>query len=308
MGGGLTNFPGGVSSFGMPVFAGPTIPPSTGTYFFVDSGTGVSTNSGLTPQEPLATIDQAVNKCTADAGDVVIVFPGHAETISAATSLVLDVNGMAVIGLGWGDIRPTLTFSATASRVPISGDGVLVENLLMVSSIANVVSAVTITGDYVIFRGNEIRSGGATTEFLQFLDIDASTGSIVEFNKLIASSTAGSSDGIRVDATVNCTIRYNEIRGDFTTTAAIDGNVGTGAASTDIAIIGNFIENLDTTAGLLLDMHDSTTGIVSHNHGYTLFATAPETAWDPGNCLSNRNYVVNAVDESGLIIPEVLST
>ena len=52
---------------------------------------------------------------------VLIVFPGHAETISSATSLVMDTIGVYVVGLGKGALRPTLTFSADTSTIADSG-------------------------------------------------------------------------------------------------------------------------------------------------------------------------------------------
>lgn len=304
-----TRFPHGLSSMGVPLIgSGASIPATTGTYFFVDSGTGASGNAGTDSTAPLATIDQAIGKATASAGDVIVVFPGHAETIASATSLVCDVAGLQIIGLGHGRNRPVLSFSATASRIPITADNVVIENLVFLGAVADIVSGITITGDYVTLRNCEVASGGAALEFLQFIDIDASTGSTLEGCRIIASATAGSAAGIRVDATVDCTIRNCEIRGDFTTTAAIDGNVGTGAASTNIAVIGNLIENLDATAGLLIDMHDDSTGIIAYNSMFTLFTTAPETAFDPGDCLCTENYVVNDENESGTIVPVTLST
>jgi hypothetical protein len=303
-----SRYPHGVYSYGVPVMGGGVqIPPTLGNYYFVDSGTGSSGNTGTDASAPLATIDQAVNKCTASNGDVIIVNAGHAETISAATSLVLDVAGVTVIGLGHGRNRPVLSFSGTASRIPISADNVRVENLVFLGAIADIVSGVTITGDDVTLRGCDFEVGSAILEFLQMLDIDAATRAVVENCRFIANATAGTNNAIRLDATVDCTIRYNEFRGDYTT-AAISGNAGTGAASTNAAVIGNLIENRDTTAGLLLDHHDDTTGITAYNQGFTLFATAPETAFDPGDTLNTENYVVNAIDESGTIVPTSLST
>lgn len=302
----ITRFPNGVSSFGMPVMGG-GVPITLGTYFFVSSVIGNNGYDGLSPDAPLATIDAAVNKCTASKSDVIIVLPGHAENIAAATSLVLDVAGVTVFGLGAGHLRPTLTFTATASRIPISADGVTVENILCVGGVADIVSGITVTGDDVTLRRVDMRSGSATLEFLQFLDVDAAARATIEGCKIIASSTAGSNTGIRVDATDFLTIRACELRGDFTT-AAISGNTGSAAASTNIAVIGCLIENLDTTAGLLIDHHDNTTGINSDVRGFTLFATAPETAFDPGATLNTEVYVVNAIDESGTIVPTTLST
>lgn len=304
---GFTHFPNGVTSFGLPmIYAGPSIPVNPwGNYFFVNSTGGDDGKAGTSPGKCFATIDAAVNEATA--GDVIIVAPGHTETIAAATTLVLDEDEISVIGLGHGSLRPTLSFSTTASRIPISGDGIRFENFLCVGAVADIVSGITVTGDDCILRGIEVRSGGAVLEFLQFIDIDAATRPVLEFCKVVASSTAGSNTGLRVDACVDPTIRFNEFLGDFTT-AAVSGNAGTGAASTGVQCYGNFVQNLDATAGLCIDMHDDSTGIIMDNRMFTLFTTAPETVFDPGDCLCCENYVVNDEDESGTIVPVTLST
>lgn len=304
----ITNFPNGVSSFGIPLMgSGPFIPPTTGAIFFVHSGTGNNGHSGKSPDQPLATIDAAVNKCTANKGDQIIVMPGHAENISSATSLVLDVAGILVVGLGWGRLRPTLSFTNAAGRIPISAANVVVDNLVFLGAVADVVSGITITGNDVILRNCEMASGGAALEFLQFLDIDAASRVRVQNCRIIASATAGTNTGIRIDATDDLVIEGCELRGDFTT-AAISGNTGTGAASTNARLTDNVIENVDDTAGLLLDHHDNTTGVTSNNKGFTAYVTNITAPFDPGNTRNIDNKVVNLVDETGALSPTTAST
>ena len=294
---------------GMPIAGGrANIPFSTGKYFIVNNSKAKSDDGNVGSESfPLSTVAAAVGKCTANNGDVILLGPGHAETISAATSLVVDVAGISIVGLGNGRNRPVLSFSATASRIPVSADDVLIENIVCLGAVADIVSGITVTGDDVTIRGNEIASGGAALEFLQFLDVDAASRAIIEGNMFRASETAGSNTGLRLDTATDAIIRGNEFRGDWTT-AAISGNAGSAAASTGLAVEHNKIQNLDTTAGLVIDMHNDSTGLISDNRGFTLFATAPETALDPGDCLCCENYVVNAVDESGTIVPVTLST
>jgi len=303
----ITNFPNGISSFGVPVLGGASVPTTTGNFYFVHATSGNDNNAGTDPSAPLATIDAAVNSTTASQNDVIIVMPGHAETIASATSLVVDVAGISIVGLGVGRNRPVLSFSATASRIPVSADNVYISGLVFLGAVADIVSGVTITGDDVTLANCDFEVGSAILEFLQMLDIDAATRAVVDNCRFIASATAGTNNAIRIDACIDSVIKNSEFRGDFTT-AAISGNAGSAAASTNFAVIDNLIENRDTTAGLTLDHTDATTGITSGNHAFTLFATAPETAFDAGATLCVNNYTVNAVDESGLITPETLST
>lgn len=94
---------------------------------YVYSGTGVDsgTRLGESWDEPFATLDYAIGRCTASQGDVIIVRPGHAET---TTAVALDVAGIRVFGLGRGRNKPTFTattaatdlFNVTAANVSLS--------------------------------------------------------------------------------------------------------------------------------------------------------------------------------------------
>lgn len=72
------------------------------------------------------TIAAAVARCTASAGDIVYVLPGHTETLTAA--LTLNVAGVSVIGLGNGMLRPTLNVNGVIDGVNITAANVLFEN------------------------------------------------------------------------------------------------------------------------------------------------------------------------------------
>jgi hypothetical protein len=136
-----TNYPNGVTAYGMSVLGG-GLPVTTGKTFFVHSSGSVG-NDGLSADAPLATIDQAVNKCTADKGDLILVMPGHTETLTS-TSLTLDVAGITIIGLGAGRLRPTLTAATTAATVTVSADDITVKNLVFVANVDNAVTAFTV--------------------------------------------------------------------------------------------------------------------------------------------------------------------
>ena len=85
------------------------------TSVFAKGGIAGSNNNPGTYQRPYATIDYAIGQCVANRGDIIVVMPGHTETISAAAGVAQDVAGVAVIGLGDGSLRPTINYTATAS-------------------------------------------------------------------------------------------------------------------------------------------------------------------------------------------------
>ena len=75
----------GVNIGGMPILNS-----YAGNVFWVDSGAGSNGNKG-TFARPFATIDYAIGQCTANNGDLIMVMPGHTETVTAAAGIAVDV-------------------------------------------------------------------------------------------------------------------------------------------------------------------------------------------------------------------------
>lgn len=130
-------FPGGVVIQGLPVLN--TYPSKV---FWVHSTTGSDGNPG-TFSQPLATIDAAIGKCTASRGDVIMVKAGHAETITAAGGIACDVIGVSIVGLGTGNLRPTISFgTATTASILITAASTSITNIIGVSAIDALVNPI----------------------------------------------------------------------------------------------------------------------------------------------------------------------
>jgi len=129
-----------------------------GEVFYVDSNTGANTNGGKSWDNALATVDAAINLCTANRGDYIFIAPNHTETIDAATDLVLDVDGVNIIGVGEGTDRPTFTYSTdTDANIPISGDNVYIENILCVANVDSITAGITVSGSDCTLKSVEWR-------------------------------------------------------------------------------------------------------------------------------------------------------
>lgn len=298
----LTSFPNGVASFGMPVLPSAAGLMTTGSVFFVHSGTGSSGYDGKTPDRPKATISQAVALCTASKGDVVFVMPGHAETISGATSLVVDKIGVSIIGLGTGTLRPTLTFSATDSIVSITHASVTLQNLLLIADIDNLVTGISLgaSADGCTLRSIEMRDGAANKEFLIAVAIAAACTDVTiddfAFHGLAGGATgcieaAGAADRFR--------LLNSFIRGQFSS-QMVDLSQ---AASVGLLIRGNTLINIETGAGLGVAMHNSSTGFVADNRITNLKDTV--VGLSGTGMAYAENYLSNAVNASGIILPAV---
>lgn len=177
----MTNFPNGVSSQGIPLVPG--VPLSTGTYFFVSSVVGSDGNTGRDKAHPLATLQAAVNKCTAGKADVILLMPGHAETVTA-TNIALNVEGVQIYGLGSGLKRPTFTYGAAAATITVSAANCGVHNCHHIANFLSVAAAYTI---------------GAAKDFWLDSNTFLDTSSILDFLSIVVTgSTANAADGLTV--------------------------------------------------------------------------------------------------------------
>lgn len=114
----LTNFPNGLSSFGIPLYGDSTVVPGSKA-IFLSSVVGKDSNDGLTADTAVATFDQAMTLATANKGDTIYVLPKHAETVTA-TNMVADKAGVTIVCLGNGSTRPTFTFGAADATITVS--------------------------------------------------------------------------------------------------------------------------------------------------------------------------------------------
>lgn len=102
---------------------------AVGNIFFVDSNTGTDgAGYGRDPDSPVATIDYAIGLCTANKNDVILVFPQHAETVTAA--ITCDIAGITIKGLGHGRNRPTITGNGTIDAMTVTADDVTIKDLI----------------------------------------------------------------------------------------------------------------------------------------------------------------------------------
>ena len=168
-------FPNGVSLRGMPVLNA-----YGGNLWWVSSTRGGDGNKG-TRERPFATLDYAIGRCTANNGDVIMVLPDHAETVTGAGGITADIAGITIIGMGNYNQRPRFLMDAgTTVSFLVSAADVTVQNCVCASGHADVVTCFDVTGKGFTCLQNE------------FVDnvVDENFKSAIKF-----SSTANTSDG-----------------------------------------------------------------------------------------------------------------
>lgn len=298
---GATNFPNGLTSFGMPILPG--LPPTTGSVFFVHSGTGSNGNNGTSADRPLATIDYAIGLCTANKGDVIVVMPGHAETISAAGGITADVAGISIIGLGNGTNRPTLSFSNTASTFAISAANVTVQNLRVTSTVDEMVKMFYVTAAYcTLDRIEHFETASAQT--IQFLLTTSAADYLTVQNCYHYQANAANSAQLwlQLVGVDNARILNNTFilaLRNANTSAVI--NASTAVVNAQIA--GNTIlQTGGTTQVSAILLTSGSTGFVHDNRVAAAVTTLAGTV-ALANAYGAENYVLNTVNKSGILDP-----
>jgi len=199
---GITNFPGGVSSYGVPVLPGIGSNVFSGNVFWVDSGHTQAADGagGGTKDQPFSTIDFAVGQCTANNSDLIIVMPGHVETVTAAAGLDLDVAGITVFGIGNGSDRPTVRFTtATTADCDIDAANVTVINILFEARIDMLAQAIDINAADARLLNIETRDITSVGSCTNFIVTDANADRLlVDGWRHIGTATAGTQAGTTV--------------------------------------------------------------------------------------------------------------
>lgn len=275
---------------------------TTGEYFFVSSATGTNgAGYGKSPDKPVATIDYAVGLCTAGAGDIIIVMPGHAETVSAAGGLDLDVSGITIRGIGAGALQPTVTLdTATTADIDIDAANITIENIHFRANFADIAAAIDVNSDDFTIRRcrfsevaanmnakiwiQDAAAGGSdriTIEDCHCIDADAANTHFVNF--------AGTGDGHIV--------RRNVLIGDWGTAC-----IGGAGVVTNAVITHNLISNAASDNDACINFAATATGICMHNHACGAAAQANGIT-ATAMAISQNFYGVVSEDLSAILDP-----
>lgn len=261
---GLTNFPHGISSFGVPVLgSGPVF--TTGNVYFVDSGSGTAADDTAhgTKERPFSTIDYATGRCTANNGDYVIVMPGHTETVTAAAGLALDVAGVTYIGIGKGSDRPTISFTTVVGAdMDVDAANVTMANFLFTGGIDALTGPIDVNAADFGLLGCETKD--VTGQATDFIVTDANADRLyIDGWVHRGASAAGADTAITIVGGDGAVIKNFWIDGNFAVSAI--ENVTT--AATNLSIYGDRPSYLRTrnAADVVVTLVATATGNVGPN-------------------------------------------
>ena len=250
--------------------------------------TGTDASSRGTYLRPFATTDYAVGKCTASRGDVIMLMPGHAETVSSANAIDVDVVGVAVVGLGAGSLIPKISSSAAAGNLGLGAASTALYNINFEANFADVTNLVIIKhNDCGIFNCKFTEAGTnlnhkncikvnsginrSTVDSCTFVGNDAANDNCIMYagshvdsvitNNRFAFYTAQTTGEAQVEVTTDINNLFLAHNHFYSATAAVDNAFVTlaGTGNTGWAA-HNYLKGVDTdaTAANILGSFDVT--------------------------------------------------
>lgn len=175
-----SNYPNGFTS-GVTIRGIPLTQMHPGEVFHVNNS-GVLSKGSISASDgnngsflaPFKTLAYALTQCTANRGDIIVLGAGHSEDSAGAAGIALNVAGVAIVGLGVEEMRPKLTFSATASTITITAANMSFSNIQFEAAVAEVVMGLDISAvDGLSFDNCYFTEGAAagTYNFVKVIDL-----------------------------------------------------------------------------------------------------------------------------------------
>lgn len=323
----LTNFPNGITSFGIPVIGAgvPALPRAVGNVYFVDQAVGNDGYSGLSPDVPLATLSRAHTLMTADQDDVAVVFGGVSNiAVRETATLTWSKNKCHIIGANaYNRISHRVSLRAASGSnftplMTVSADGCMFANFHMFHGYATAEAQVcmNVTGERNAFYNLHIGGGGHATAAAH-----------VGNRSLVIAGGSGNGEHYFKDCTIGLdTVTYDAANANLEITGASPRNIfedcrfitfaGSSGAGREFVLIGalgidrwlefkrcmfmNAVQSTATAMTQAMSVNASAGGTIlcldSWFHGVTDVETAAS-----GNVYMN-NAVIDTVDAGILAV------
>ena len=275
-----------------------------GNVFYISSVTGTnSAGYGRSPESPLASLAYFMVQDfpTANNGDVVYLMPGHAETVSAAAGIIMDIAGVTVIGLGSGTLQPKITFdTATTADLDIDAANTTFENIHFSANFADIVAPLDINAQFATIRGCRFSETATNMNALIWIlggSTTTSNGLKVEDCEANDADAANTHFVSLPGTDVGDVIRRNYLYGDWGTAA-----IGAAGNVVNLQVHWNTIYNAATDNDSCINIATAGTGYISYNM-VTSGAAQANGITAPGCGKANNHQAVNAEDLSALLDP-----
>lgn len=305
----MSNYSGGFTD-GVLVRGIPLTLSHPGKVFWVSNSTvmlpgqksGSDGNDG-TFNAPFATLDYAIGKCTASRGDIIMIKPGHAENVTAAAGIVVDVAGVAIVGLGTGSLRPRFTFTtADTADIDITAANCSFVNLEFRANFLDVAAGLDISGVAGLsFQDCYFTEAASNLNYIDVIDLATGVSDISFVNcKWIGGDAQNDAmiRGVAVDGFYmsNCYMASNIAQ------AAAVGLITTSGNATNVVIKdSHFRSNVD--GALFIDCNGAAnSGLISNCYFSSIDTAGATTAgFDFTGGHIFECYVAGEADTFGLV-------
>ena len=269
-----------------------------------------------TYKQPYSTINGAIGKTVASRGDIIMVGPGHTETVSASATISFSKAGVAVIGMGSGTLRPTITFDTIIdSTINVDAANCAMKNMILTANFADIttamnVGAVDFTAEDIYFKATATNmnfltiattdttaneADGLTLLNCVWIEPDTATTTMVRVVKDI--------DRLHV---IGNYINIGVNTGDLAALVVCTGSVD----ATNILVKGNYVQrrNDDLTQGIIMHAGTGTanTGMVEDNRVLCADDGPLLITADMRIGMFNNTVVSTGItDKSGYVLPAI---
>lgn len=247
----------------------------------------------------VSTLNEGLKRCRSGQNDIVIVLPGHAESVSTADFFSSLVAGTQILGVApfRSSVMPTLTFTATTATFLLDVANVTIQGLKFAVGIDAVANFVTVSAAGCRIESCYFQTGTSSS-------LDAATPVIVAAgaddcvivnNVFSGTSTAVNTNCVSVTGAVNGLVC---VQNDFDVqlSGATAGVIEFSAAATQFRVSRNNIVNRRGTAAVAIRWSDTAglAGIISENNlAFTADITAATAAL---SAAGTTNHAVRAFD------------
>ena len=258
---------------------------------------GSNGNSGASPYEPMSTVfgtTGALAKCTSGRGDVVVVMPGHSETLTSVGTV--SVNDVTIVGVKTGNKRPIFTVNGAIDLFSLTGNNVTLQSVE-----CNIVTTDAATA-FVNFAGSGcaakdlfcIPSATSVNVVDVFTIASGADNTLIE-NCRIYNTTVAVNSFLSIEAAVaRLQVRGCRFYGDTATGGLIDGAV----VATFVELEDNVIATIGTTQPAALLDGNAAPLIAIRNHFLGTSATIADNTQLGNLARRSGNFVLEATDGS----------
>jgi hypothetical protein len=306
----ISNFPQGFGA-GIALRNVPVFETFGGNVFWVNSARGSNGGKG-TRERPFATLDYAIGRCSANNGDVILVAPNHAETVTGASGITADVAGITIVGLGTYNQRPRfLMDGGTTVSMVVSAADVTVRNLVFSSGHADIVVCI------------DVQAAGCWLDQLEFDENTTNEDWLTPIKS--TSTTDNTADGLKI---TNCRwvqasasgLEFVELNADvkgavvYGTYVVHEGTASplvlcaTGKDLKNCFVAWNFLSHKATSGNLFITNDTASpnnSGIIAHNRVRHADVTGAHAMGAVGGCGFFDNLSTSVDNLSGFVLPAI---